>query len=322
MAFTADDTPFRGQKRVRGWDRVCHGVFVRHRDGLGSREQLVRELRAWTLVLPDDAVFTHLTGAWLRGWDLPKLPEHLPVFAAVQGDARRPRRPGLICSRLRRTTEAVTYAGLRVDRAEEILLRAARDLGLIDLCILLESALHQDDIDTAAMEELLASRRPGTRLLRTAWQRATSKAESPGETLLRLFHQCLDISSTPQVEIHDGAGTLLGKVDLLVDGTYLVHEYDGADHRSKRQHRTDLRRERAWTDTPYQRSGFTLDDLLNHAAVVMHEMDRVLGRRHDPRRLIRWRGLIAQSLYSEPGRRRLVNRWNREMGLAEWSRKT
>ncbi len=321
MAMTADDSPFRGQKRVRGWDRVCHGVFVRHRDGLGSREQTLRELRAWTLVLPHDSVFTHLTGAWLRGWDLPKLPEHLPVFAAVQGDARRPRRPGLVCSRLRRTTEAATYAGLRVDRAEEILLRAARDLGLIDLCILVESALHRGDVDTTAMETLLASKRPGTRLLRTAWRRASAKAESPGETLLRLFHQCLDIASTPQVEIHDDAGTLLGKVDLLVDGTYLVHEYDGADHRGKRQHRTDLRRERAWTNTPYRRSGFTLDDLLNHAPVVTHEMDRVLGRTHDPRRIARWQALVEQSLYAESGRRRLMNRWNREMGLAEWSRK-
>lgn len=322
MAITSDDSPVRGQMRVRGWDRVSHGIFLRHRDGLGSREQLLRELRAWTLVLPDHAVFTHLTGAWLRGWDLPNLPEQLPVFAAVEGDAARPRRPGLICSRLRRTTEAVTYAGLRVDRSEEILLRAARDLGLIDLCVLVESALHRKDLAAEAMEVVLASKRPGTRMLRVAWLRATPKAESPGETLLRLFHQCLDVASTPQVEIHDDVGRLLGKVDLLIDGTFLVHEYDGAGHRGRRQHRTDLRRERAWTATPYRRSGFTLDDLLNQAPVVTHELDRVLNRAHDPRRLSRWRALVDQSLYSEPGRRRLMNRWNREMGRTEWSRTT
>ena len=320
MPITSDDSPVRGQMRVRGWDRVCHGVFMRHRDDAGTRDRHLRELRAWTLVLPEHAVFTHLTGAWLRGWDVPKLPEHLPVFAAVEGNAPRPRRPGLICSRLRRTTEACIVDGLRVDRPEEILLRASRDLGLIDLCILLESALHCGDLEAEAMEAVLASKRPGTRMLRTAWRRATPKAESPGETMLRLFHESLDIASTPQVEIHDDDGRLLAKVDLLVDGTFLVHEYDGAVHRGKRQHGTDLRRERAFTGTPYERSGFTLDDLLNHASVVMHELDRVLGRAHDLRRLARWRGLVGDSLYSESGRRRLMNRWNREMGRAEWSR--
>lgn len=200
------------------------------------------------------------------------------------------------------------------------MLRAARDLGLLDLSIMLESALRQGDIDRRRMEAVLASRRPGVALLRTAWRRASSKADSAGETLLGLFHDAIDVPVDPQVELFDERGNPLGVADFLVTGTCRVHEYDGEVHRQKVQHRRDLRRERAWAGTAYRRCGYTLDDLLNHPAVTMHEIDRALGRPHDPRRIGRWRRLVDNSLYSEIGRERLMNRWHRAMGVVDWSR--
>ena len=315
----------RGQRRRRGFRRVSHGLFLPIKDGATAQDEVLRDLGAWLLVLPPGAVFTHLTGARLRGWQLPPLPEQVPVFAAVRGTARRPRRPGLICSRLIERAAPDPDAalerrhGLPVDSGEEILLRAARDLGLVDLTILLESALAQGDLDSEAVAHVLDSRRPGVRALRAAWQRSSDRAASAGESMLRLFHDAMQIPTTPQVHLYGEDGALLGIADLLVDGTDLVHEYDGAVHREGRQHRVDLRRERAWVDTPYRRRGFTLDDLLNHPSVVMHELDRTLSRRHDRRRVVRWRRWLDQSLYDEPGRRRLMNRWNREMGVTEWS---
>ena len=121
-----------------------------------------------------------------------------------------------------------------------------------------------------------------------------------------------------QVELFDDEGTFLGRGDLGVVGTRFVHEYDGAVHRDAAQHRADLRRERGWDGNGYVRKGFTLDDLLNHAAVTMHEVDRALGRPHDPRRLEAWRALVAESLYSEIGRQRIMNRWHRSMGARTW----
>jgi hypothetical protein len=315
------DQPIRGQMRVVGYRRVSHGLFLREREGLSEQDEHRRDLRAHLAVLPDGAVFTHVTGARLRGWRLPRLPEQVPVFAAVGGDPPRPRRPGLICSRLRRTTPRVEHRhGLPVDASEEILLRAARDLGLIDVSIMLESALHLGDIDQEAMERVLASQRPGTRLLRAAWQRASGKSQSAGETVLRLFHDAIDVQVVPQAKLYDDRGNLIGVGDLLVVGAGFVHEYDGEVHRDKLQHRTDLRRERGWTGSPYVRRGFTLDDLLNHPAVTMHEIDRALGRPHDLRRVERWRRLVDSSLYSETGRQRVMNRWRRAMGIVEWSR--
>ncbi|UMG94506.1 hypothetical protein [Nocardioides sp. TF02-7] len=313
------DLPIRGEIRGSGVRRVSHGVGLTVRDDLDSTQEFHRELRAMLLVLPPDAVFTHVTGAKLLGWRLPALPEQTPYFAATRAD-RRPRRPGLICSRLTHDSDGSSVAGLPVEAPEEILLRCARDLGVLDLTILIDAALERGHLDPQKMEEILATGRPGVVRLRRAWKLADPKAQSAGETLLRVFHDVMDVSVESQYEIHDDEGRFLGRGDLRVVGTNLIHEYDGAGHRGKGQHRTDLRRERAWSTTAYRRNGFTLDDLLNHAAVVMHELDRLLDRPHRPARLARWHSLVEESLYSETGRTRVMNRWKRQMGVVEWSR--
>lgn len=314
------DLPIRGEVRRVGFRRVSHGLFRRERSGLNDDEEFVRDLEAWLLVLPESAVFTHVTAARLLGWRLPALPEQVPVFAAVEAEASGPRRAGLVCSRLVRPTSTVPDRRFPIDTAEEILLRAARDLGVLDLVIMMDSAWELGHLDTELLTALLGSRRPGVRRLRAAYALSTPKCESAGETLLRVFHRVMEVPVEPQVELFDGRGRLLGRADLLVSGTMMVHEYDGAGHRDKHQHRTDLRRERGWQGTAYRRAGFTLDDLLNHPGVVMHELDRKLDRAHDLDRLRRWRRLVCESLYDPVGRCRVLNRWRRQMGITEWSK--
>jgi hypothetical protein len=313
------DKPIRGEIRLAGHRRVSHGLYLPLRDDLSADEEFRRELRAYLLVLPESAVFTHLTAARLMGWRLPKLPEQIPVFAAVGVDDTAPRRHGLICSRLVPHRGPPTKRnGLPVDAPEEILLRAARDLGLLDLLILIDSALEKGDLDRGRMAALLASRRPGVRMLRAAYKLATHRCESAGESALRLFHEAIDVPVQPQVELFDDQGTSIGRADLVVKGTTFVHEYDGEHHRGKVQHRNDLRRERGLVGAPYVRRGFVLDDLLNHPAVVMHEIDRALARPHLPRRLARWRRIVDNSMYSERGRERVMNRWRRNNGIIDW----
>lgn len=317
-----DDAPLRGEIRSADYRRVSHGLFVRRlpdQDADQGREFL-RDLRAWLLVLPEDAVFTHVTAARLLGWQLPALPEQVPVFCAVAGDVNRPRRPGLICSRLVRDHEPLQRHGLPIDRPEEILLRCARDLGTLDLMVLIDSARRAGHVDDARMEKLLASRRPGVRALAVAWRRSSARAQSGPETILRAFHDAIHVPVEPQAVIVDDEGRVLAEADLLVIGTTWLHEYDGAHHREGSQQTTDLRRERGLAGSGYRRRGFTLDDLLNHPLVAMHEIDRALSRTHDLRRLTRWRALVDNSLYSETGRQRVLNRWHRAMGVVDWSR--
>ena len=309
---------FRGQIRVAGYQRLSHGLYQPDRPGLSGEQERLRELAGLLLVLPEDAVYTHVTAAELLGWQIPHLPDNVPVFAAVRGD-RRPRRHGLIACRLKDPSRATVANGLPVDAPEEILLRAARDLGVLDLTILLDSALNLGHVDLTRLSEIEASRRPGTVRLRRAHSLADRRAQSAGETLLRVFHEVMAVPVTPQVSIHNDDGQLIGTVDLLVDGTHRAHEYDGAVHRGRTEHTVDLRRERGWSNSPYTRCGFTLDDLLNHPIVVMHELDRLVGRPHSLRRIKRWRTMVDESLYGERGRMRVMNRWRRTIGVVEWS---
>ncbi|GCD89045.1 hypothetical protein [Nocardioides sp. LS1] len=310
----------RGNIRLTGFQRISHGAFREVVEGLEPFDEFLLDLKVWQLVLPAGAAFTHLTAAALLGWHTPTLPEHLPVFAVVgQGDPR-PRRPGLLCSRVLRPAPPRLVHGLPVEPVDQILLRLARDLGHLDLVVIIDSARRLGHITPAAMARVLNSRRPGVRNLRAAWEASTAKSQSAGETVLRLFDECMEVPVEPQALLHDEAGNVVGQADLLVVGTKQLHEYDGAVHRRKDQHRVDLRRERGLARAGYQRRGFTLDDLLNHPAVTMHEVDRDLERGHVMARLRAWRALVDNSLYSEPGRRRLVQRWNRQMGVTDWSR--
>jgi hypothetical protein len=314
------ELPIRGEVRAVGYRRVSHGLYLRLTPGLSADKEFMRDLTAWLKVLPEGAVFTHVTAARLLGWQLPSLPEQVPVFAAVEADDNRPRRSGLICSRLVRPTRPVVAHTLPVEEPEEILLRAARDMGMIDLVIMIDSARRQEVVNEKRLLALLATRRPGVRPLRMAWSLSDPRADSGPESVLRLFHDCIDVPVEPQAKLYDESGNLVGQADLLVTGTAFLHEYDGAGHRAKGQQRTDLRRGRGLSGTKYVRNGFTLDDLLNHPLVTMHEIDRLLERPHKMARIWRWRRMVENSLYSPVGRERVLNRWRRVNGIVEWSR--
>ena len=314
-----DDAPIRGEMRCAGFRRVSHGLFLPVRAGLSDDEEFSRELAAWLLVLPDGAVFTHVTGARLLGWRLPRLPEQVPVFAAVEEKQPRPRRPGLICSRLRRTTSPVSDQTFPIDSPEEILLRASRDLGVLDVLVMLDSALALGHVSKARLEVIVRSGRPGVRVLNAALQRADPRSESAGETVLRAFEEAMHVAVESQVTLVDSRETFVARVDFLVSGTRKVHEYDGEGHRARAQHRSDLRRDRRLIEAGYERLGFSLDDLLNNPGTTMHEIDRSLDRPHRSARLARWKALTAASLYDEEGRQRVMNRWKRAMAVTDWS---
>ena len=320
MPDSTHDGPIRGHIRQTGYQRVAHGLFRPIRVEAAPDEEHLRDLEAWLLLLPPSVRFTHVRAAGCGGGPRPTRPALVRGCGPGGIPPPRPPRPGLICSRLGSRGRAGKVHGLPVEAPEEILLRAARDFGVLDLLILVDSARHLGHVDAAAMTALLSSTRPGVRNLRRAWALSTSKAESAGETTLRLFDITMGVSVDPQVELFDEAGNVVARVDLHVTGTKLVHEYDGAGHRDGRQHRVDLRRERGLGRAGFERRGFTLDDLLNHARVVMNEIDAELGRPHDYARVASWNTVIGNSLYAELGRRRMMNRWQRQMGVTDWSR--
>ncbi|GAA1435765.1 hypothetical protein GCM10009616_33740 [Microlunatus lacustris] len=227
----------RGKVRRVGWTAVTPGAHVAARE-----PDLVDRLRAWALVLPESAAFTHLTAAELRGWWLPhRVPA--PVFVTVPRHDRHPQRRGLLVDRTA-TTPAPSLAGLAVAPATETLLACARDLALLDLVPMADFALRCGHVREDEIAELAAGRRPGARMLRRLLPLLDRRSESPWESVMRVLHTAAGIDVVPQHVVRDSRGGFVARADLWLVGTRRLHEYDGEVHRDRDAHRSDLQRDR------------------------------------------------------------------------------
>lgn len=288
----------RGRRPGRGWQRVTWGLH---------RPSGLDPLLAWKVVLPSTAVVSHLTAAALHGWWTPTVAPQLPLLVDQPATTHRTRRPGVRVTRTHGPVPATDVRGVRVADPAHTLLACARDLALLDLVVLVDSALRS----SCTVEDVRAvctPRRRGVVALREALMLADPRAESPWESVLRLMHVAFDVQVVPQHTVHDDAGRFVARADLWLEGTTTIHEYDGAVHRTADQHRADLRRDRALVGAGWTRRGFTASDLCDRPAEVLHDLDRALGRPHVPERLRRWAALLDQSTFTARGRARLLRR--------------
>jgi hypothetical protein len=60
----------RGRPRLQRWERLSHGLYVTK----APPRHFIDDLRAWSLVLPATAAFTHLTAAELKAGGCPMRP--------------------------------------------------------------------------------------------------------------------------------------------------------------------------------------------------------------------------------------------------------
>jgi hypothetical protein len=269
------------------------------------------DLRAWQAILPPTACFTHLTAAGVVGLWLPPTPANLPVLVSMPKSEERPRRGGLRVSRLTVPFEPLLVEGLRVAPMPEVLLACARDLGLLDLVVLLDSALRCGHCTLEDLEDVAGPRRRGAPALRAALRFADPRAESPWETVLRVFHVLCEVPVEPQRELCDEGGAFVARGDLWLRGTRTLHEYDGAVHRDRRTHVNDLARERRLVNAGWTRRGYTAADLLGRPLVMLREADAALGRPHNPARVVPWVEALRDSAFTDIGRRRLSERCRR-----------
>lgn len=294
----------RGRRRRVGWVQVSRGA---HRTS-DSDNALVDDLATWELVLSKEACFTHLTSAAVRGWWLPPLPSDMPVFVAQHRSISPPRRPGLIVSRHSTEPELRTESGLRLATAPETLLACARDLRLLDLIVLMDSALHAGACDVFQLHGIAQQRRRGAPRLREALPLVDGRSESPWESMLRVLHVSCDIPVEPQYVVRDDAGAFVARGDLWIVGTRTLHEYDGAHHLNREGQRKDLKRNARIDRAEWSRRGFTREDVLHQAVLILKEADLALGRPHQPERIRAWHALLRDSLFTPSGQARLRNR--------------
>lgn len=279
------------------------------RADLPEEARLWAELRAWQEVLPESAAFTGLTALEAFGLWLPPLPPQVPRFVAISTRAGRIRRPQIRASRHPQAPASVEVDGVRLVPVAEALLACARTLGLVDMVVLVDSALHDKHCMVEELRELVASGRPGSRRLRKALDWADARSESAWETLLRVLHRVCGVPVEPQAVLRDATGGFVARADLLIVGTQTLQEYDGARHRTKRRYAGDRRRDSRLSGAGFIRHGYVAEDVLLKPLVILREADLALGRPHDPIRVRAWHALLKESLFTGAGTTQVLRRW-------------
>jgi hypothetical protein len=300
-------TILTGRLRRRDWVRVTRGA---HRP-CDVDDDFVADLHAWTAVLPTGSVFTHLTAARLWGWWLPPLPDDAPVFAATVMGRTASTRPGVVVSRHKAQLAHADLEGLRVAQPAEVLLACARDVGVIDLVVMVTSALRNGDCTLDDLSTAAASSRRGSRRLREAISLMEVKCESAWEVVLRLFHVSCEIDVEAQHEVVADDGQFVARGDLWLVGTRTLHEYDGGDHLQTSQQRKDLKRSTRLGHSEWIRRGYTSQDVISQAIVILRDADESLGREHRPERVRAWHRLLRESLFTPAG----TEMFRRRLGL-------
>ena len=288
--------------------RLGHGVHIPA--GLDAADAFAAGLDAWAAVLPASAVFSSLTAARAHGLWLPPLPERTPWFVVMgrENGESVPVRPELHVTRPVRTTASEDG---RLTTVPETLLACARDCALLDVVVLVDSALHLGLTDVQTVLATAKPRAKGSSRLREAVALSDARSESPWETLLRVLHTTAGIDTVPQQDLFDADGRFVGRADLLVVGTRTLHEYDGPDHRTLAGQRRDLGRDRRLLGAGYVRRGFTAQDVIRHPHNIIREACESLGTPFTMEQIFPWLALVEQSLFSASGQRQALNRWLR-----------
>lgn len=294
-----------GRCRDTSWVRVTRGLHRR----ADVADPVHADLVAWQRLLPEEAAYAALTAAERWGWDLPPLPDALPVCLAMPYGVTAPVRPGqLRVTRHRLAPPHVVRDGVRLATPAETLLTCAPLLSLLDLVVLVDSALRARDIELLELHLACRQHRRGVGRLRQAVALADPEAESVMETLLRVLHVVCGFDVESQHVVRDASGGFVARGDLWLRGTRTLPEYDGSVHADRPQQRKDRRRERRLADAGWVRRAYTDDDLLRRPVTILRESDAATGRDHDPRRIRAWTSLFRESAFTGTGRAALARR--------------
>ncbi len=227
--FTVDDARRHGVSRAQllgaSWRRLGRGFYAWHEIAEAPMTRLI----AAKLRLPDAAVFTGSTAAWLHGLDIAP---SSPIEAAVPSTSSTSRLVGVVVRRCSiPAAETSIRRGVRVTSAVRTIADLACRLPLMDAVALLDTALHRRLVNSGRLRDWASNHAGyrGVRRLKRALELADPAAESVMETRLRLL---LVLGGLPfprgQVSLRDDSGLFLARPDLYYPDARLAIEYDGA----------------------------------------------------------------------------------------------
>lgn len=231
--------------------------------------------------LPEEAVFSGLTSAWLHGLDvIPCAPIDVtvPIEAGVAVRAGLRIRRGLLTP-----DEVVERLDMRATAAPRMLRECCGPLSLTEAVVLLDMALHAALLSVEELDGWISTQRGrlGVKRLREALKYAEPRSESPMETRLRML---IVLAGLPRplanVDVFDPAGKFVGRIDLYYPEMCLGIEYDGSTHEDSLA--ADNRRQNQLLGVGIRLLRFTAGDIYSNPAGVVALVRGHLHRRPDP----------------------------------------
>lgn len=207
---------------------VLRGTYV----AAQARDTVDLRAAALRLVVPEAAVVTDRTAAWLHGVDiLPRSAVHEPpplcVFGSTGSRLRRPE----VASGVRTLTrdDVMVVHGVRVTTPLRTALDLGRSLWRFDALAALDGFLRlgvPHDHVLLSVERFRGER--GVVQLRHLAPLADGRAESPGESALRLHWYDAGLPKPePQWWVFDDSGVAVFRLDLALPDVRYAAEYDG-----------------------------------------------------------------------------------------------
>lgn len=229
--------------------RVLLGVYA----AMQAPDSVAFRANAIALVMSGDAVVTDRAAAWLHGIPILRRGAHLvaPPLEVSHRSAMRSVRPEVEGHRRQLADRDVQLLhGVPVTTA----LRTACDLGRLlwrfDALAALDGALRVGVSQDELLDEMARFKGfRGVRQLRALAPLADARAESSGESALRLHWLEAGLPSPElQLWIDDELGTPAYRLDIGCDEVRYAAEYDGREFHSSPEHQADDAIRRAWIE--------------------------------------------------------------------------
>lgn len=256
-------------ERLRRRDLAIPVHGVRDRAGRRGFSEFVA---AVALVMAPDQFFSHTTAARLWGAPLPRIVQDGgEVHVSTIGDGVRMRRPGVVSHRIA-ASMPVELDGRSIANPADTWFQCAGLLGVGALVAVGDHIVGRNQL--ATIDDLRAAVAPGARHVvraRTALELVRTGSESAMETWWRLAVVEAGFDEPElNLDVHDGSGRFLGRVDMAWPEHRIALEYDGDHHRERDVFQHDQQRD----------NGFVVNDwIVVHATAADRARPAVLFQR-------------------------------------------
>lgn len=264
-----------GQLRSKSWATPFHGVRIDR----SAVVDLQTACRALTAVARVAVVISDRSAAAVYDWWLPR--QAIALLEISVEPCSLIERPGARCHRrVFDPKDLREVDGLVVTSPVRTILDLAAELPLIDLVVVMDSALHKKTCTRQELEARAHDRGVrGIARYRRALELCDGRSASAPETMMRLVIVLSGLPApTPQFNVYDDDhGTFVARADLKAHGVRAAFEYDGGGHDEPVQHARDVKRWRDLRAAGYEVFPYTASDLFGRPRQIVVDYQRVLG---------------------------------------------